>query len=267
MVVVAHGDLRGKALQIFRMTPLEQHQKEIQKNLLAWNERPLLREIYAGFYRRIIRLIDQTQPEPIVEIGSGIGNLRSHLSRAICTDLFPNPWLDLACDGYNLPFADHSVSHLILFDVFHHLGAPKAFLHEAQRVLTKSGRLILSEPFISASSYPIYGLLHHEPVGLGKKINFSDDLEGVHSYYAAQGNATRLFFRNEFPEWFGPWNVFHRESYACFSYFLSGGYSKPRLYPRFFYSTLCKCDEKLSRWPRLFGGRCLIGLSPLSETR
>ena len=23
-----------------------------------------------------------------------------------CTDLFPNPWLDVVCDGYELPFAD-----------------------------------------------------------------------------------------------------------------------------------------------------------------
>jgi len=36
------------------------------------------------------------------------------------------------------------LSHLILFDVFHHLRAPNAFLREARRVLTREGRLILS---------------------------------------------------------------------------------------------------------------------------
>ncbi len=267
MASFAHGYFRGETFQILRMTPLEQHQKEIQKNLAVWQRKPLLQKIYADFYERILCLIDQEQPEPIVEIGSGIGNLRSHLSRAVCTDLFPNPWLDLVCDGYRLPFADHSVSHLILSDVFHHLEMPKAFLQEARRVLTKPGRLILSEPFVSVSSYPVYGLFHHEPMGMGQPIDLSQELNGVHSYYAAQGNATRLFFGDEGSRWIENWKIFHCESYACFSYFLSGGYSKPQLYPPFLYPALRRIDSKLSRWPKLFGGRCLIGLSPDSETR
>lgn len=249
------------------MTPLEQHQKEIQGNLRVWERKPILRELYADFYRRIISLIDQNKTEPIVEIGSGIGNLKSHLPRAICTDLFPNPWLDLVCDGYELPFADHSISHLILSDVFHHLRAPQAFLRETRRVLTPGGRLILSEPFISASSYPVYGGLHHEPVGWREPIDFSPTLERPRAYYAAQGNATRLFFTKEFEGWPKDWTLFHRESYACFAYFLSGGYSKPKMYPAKLYPFLAHLDQFLSRWPRLFGGRCIVGLSPTHETR
>jgi SAM-dependent methyltransferase len=248
------------------MTPLEQHQKEIQRNLLVWQKKPLLQEIYAGFYRRIIGLIDQSRPEPIVEIGSGIGNLKAHLPRAICTDLFPNPWLDLVCDGYRMPFADRSLSHLVLSDVFHHLRAPKAFLSEAKRVLVPSGRIILSEPFISAASYSVYGLLHHEPIGWRDPIDLSEKLEQPHAYYAAQGNATRLFFQRDSSGWLGQWRIFHRESYASFAYFLSGGYSKPALYPSRLHGFLCRCDATFSRWPKIFGGRCLIGLTPLSET-
>ena len=30
------------------MTPLDQHQLEIQKNLRAWEAKPLLQQIYAG---------------------------------------------------------------------------------------------------------------------------------------------------------------------------------------------------------------------------
>src|ERR1044071_6339398 len=124
-------------------TPLLQHQTEIQRNLRAWESKPLLRDIYAGFYRRIVALFDTRLPGRIVEIGSGVGNLKARLPRAIATDLFPNPWLDMVCDGYELPFVQGSLSHLILFDVFHHLRAPNAFLLEARRVLTTGGRLIL----------------------------------------------------------------------------------------------------------------------------
>src|SRR6478735_4559446 len=113
---------------------IDQHQAEIERNLQFWQCKPLLQEIYAGFYRRIVELIDPAKPGEVLEIGSGIGNLKTHFKRAICSDLFPNPWLDLVCDGYELPFGDSSLSHLVLFDVFHHLQAPCAFLKEARRV-------------------------------------------------------------------------------------------------------------------------------------
>ena len=57
------------------MTPLDQHQVEIQKNLRAWNAKPLLQKIYASFYQQIIPLIAPQIPGRILEIGSGIGNL------------------------------------------------------------------------------------------------------------------------------------------------------------------------------------------------
>jgi SAM-dependent methyltransferase len=243
--------------------PLAQHQSEIEQNLQAWNGKPLLQKIYAGFYRRILTLIDPAIPGRIVEIGSGIGNLKALLAGAVTTDLFPNPWLDLTCDGYELPFRSGSLSHLVMFDVFHHLRAPNAFLREARRVLGPSGRLVLFEPYMSWTSYPIYGLLHHEPVGWGKPINRAETLPRPRDYYAAQGNATRLFFRKEIPNWPQGWSVFHAEGFSCFHYLFSGGYSKPAFYPESSLDGLRRIEAKLDRWPRLFGGRCLIGLRPV----
>ncbi|HZV36457.1 MAG TPA: class I SAM-dependent methyltransferase, partial [Verrucomicrobiae bacterium] len=248
--------------EILEMTPLEQHQSEIQKNLRAWKSKPLLQKIYAGFYQRIIAQIDTQIPGRIVEIGSGIGNLKSHLPQAITTDLFPNPWLDVVCDGYDLPFADATLSHLVLFDVFHHLRAPNAFLREARRVLTQHGRIILFEPYISWASLPVYGLLHHEPIGSNKPINLADTLPRPRDYYAAQGNATRLFFRREIPNWpeSQGWTVAHREAFSSFSYLLSGGYSKPAFYPGFALRPMQWADNFLSLFPRVFSARCLIVL-------
>jgi len=261
--------------------PLDQHQTEIERNRRAWESKPLLREVYASFYRRIIGLMDRSLPGRVVEIGSGIGNLKSHLAEAISTDLFPNPWLDLVCDGYELPFADGSLSHLILFDVFHHLQRPNAFLREARRGLRADGRLILFEPFISWSSLPVYGLLHHEPVAFGRPIDECDAAPAPRNYYAAQGNATRLFFRGrgalpraqadrqvgptrfvESGAWPPGWRVFHAEAMSSFSYMLSGGFSKPALYPGRWLPCIQRIDRRLSRWPRLFGARCLVELRP-----
>ena len=263
-------------------TALEQHQIEIQRNRAAWEGKALLREIYAGFYDRIVGLIDQPTAGAIVEVGSGIGNLRERLPGAIATDLFPNPWLDLVCDGYELPFRDGSVSHLILFDVFHHLRAPLAFLEEARRALVPGGRVIVFEPYISAMSYPVYGLLHHEPVALKGNISTARSLGRPRDYYAAQGNATRIFFadgaaangrRDGDSDRSGPgsiasclegWRVFHAEAFASFAYLLSGGFSKPAMYPARLLKGMECVDRKLSRWPRLFGARCLVGLELLT---
>jgi SAM-dependent methyltransferase len=245
--------------------PLDQHQVEIERNRRAWEGKPLLRDIYAAFYQRILRLVDRTVPGRVVEIGSGIGNLREHLPGAVCTDLFPNPWLDLVCDGYELPFRDGSLSHLILFDVFHHLERPAAFLREARRALHPSGRVILFEPYLSAASLPVYGWLHHEPLGLGRRIDLREEAPWPRDYYAAQGNATRLFFRPDAPRCAAGWRVFHAEAMAGFSYLLSGGFSKPSAYPRAWLAAGQRLDGFLSRWPGMFGARCLVGLQPRQE--
>ena len=237
------------------MKPLGQHQVEIRKNLEAWQRKPILKDIYEAFYKRILALVDPTMPGHIVELGSGIGNLKQHLPQAITTDLFPNPWLDIVCDAYHLPFADASVSHLILFDVFHHLRYPAAFLKEARRVL--AGRLILFEPFISLASFPVYGLFHHEPIAWREPIDNSERVAS-NGYYAAQGNATRMFFGAGV----SGWKLFHAEAFSAFHYLFSGGFSKPALYPSSLLRPFRKIDALLSRWPRLFGARCLIGLSP-----
>lgn len=241
---------------------LAQHQVEMQRNRAAWLRKPLLREIYAGCYRRILSRIDPAIPGYVVEVGSGLGSLKTHLPSAIGTDLFPNPWLDLVCDGYELPFREATISHLILFDVFHHLRAPNAFLKEARRVLIRQGRLILLEPYLSWCSHPVYALLHHEPVAWRAPIDFGQDCPRPRNYYAAQGNATRLFFRRDTPTWPVGWTVVHAEAFASFSYLLSGGFSSPAIYPAVFLPLLERVDAGLSRWPRLFGARCLVALRP-----
>jgi SAM-dependent methyltransferase len=244
------------AFEVLRVKSADQHQIEIQANLASWHRKPLLQDIYKDFYSRILKLIDTSLPGPIVEIGSGIGNLKSILPRAIATDIFAHPWLDLACDAYELPFQSGAVSHLVLFDVFHHLRAPKAFFKEARRVLAPKGRLIIFDPFISLSSFPVYGLLHHEPIAWKQPIDSRETLDRPRDYYAAQGNATRVFFRKELPGW----QLFHAEAFSAFHYLFSGGYSKPALYPRAFLKPFQRLDGVLSQWPRLFGARCLVGL-------
>jgi len=240
--------------------PLEQHQAEIGQNRRHWDSKPLIQKIYARFYAEIVRRIDPSLAGRVVELGSGIGNLKAHCPGALCTDLFPNPWLDAVCDGYQLPFRDASVSHLILFDVFHHLQRPAAFLAQAARVVAVGGRVILFEPYLSLASWPAYGWFHHEPVAWSRAIELNPAPPPNHAYYAAQGNATRLFFRQK-PNWLKPpWQLAEARAFAAFSYLLSGGLSGPALYPAGLLPAITALDGWLSCAPRLFGARCLVVL-------
>jgi SAM-dependent methyltransferase len=242
--------------------PRTQHRVELERNRASWEGKPLLRGIYRGFYRRIARLIDPARPGAIIEIGSGIGNLKQFFPRAVATDLFAHPSLDVVCDGYELPFADAAASHLILFDVLHHLQAPKAFLNEARRVVAPGGRLICFEPYISLASSFVYGLFHPEPIAWRKRIDLSPAPPQPRTYYAAQGNPTRLFFRRQAPAILDGWALLHAEALSCFAYLLSGGYSRPALYPTRWLPGLERLDRRLSAWPKLFAARCLVTLTP-----
>ena len=82
----------------------------------------------------------------------------------------------------------------------------------------------------------------------------------VNAQLAAQGNATRLFFRHEIPGWPAGWIVVQAGAFSSFSYLLSGGYSEPALYPARCLEFVQRVDQLLSRFPRLFGARCLVVL-------
>jgi SAM-dependent methyltransferase len=243
-------------------TPIEQHQAEILRNKKAWETKPALRAVYKSFYERIRRQIDPNIRAPILEIGSGMGQLKDLFPGAICTDLFPNSWLDLVCDGYELPFQSASIGHIILFDVFHHLERPVAFFKEARRALAQNGKLILFEPYVSLASWPVYGLLHHEPVGWGNSIDGSHQKPANRAYYAAQGNATRMFFSSAAPIQVNGWKIASKEAFSSFAYLLGGGFSKPGFYPRATLPLIERMDRLFTMVPRLFGARCLVVMQP-----
>jgi len=101
-----------------------------------------------------------------------------------------------------------------------------------------------------------------QPVAINEPISDATELPRPRDYYAAQGNASRLFFRDERPGWPEGWEVFHRDAFSAFHYLLSGGFSRPAMYPAQLLGVLRRVDDTLSRRPRLFAARCLVGLKP-----
>src|SRR5690242_244733 len=114
---------------------IQRHQKEILLNQLYWHKKPILQKIYRQFHRLIAAQLSGLPESLVVELGSGIGNIKETIPDCLRTDLFPNPWLDQVENAYQLSFRDETVSDLILFDVFHHLHYPGTALQEFGRVL------------------------------------------------------------------------------------------------------------------------------------
>jgi SAM-dependent methyltransferase len=242
---------------------INQHQKEILENHERWARKPILQKIYRGFHEEIARHLSPLDAPLVVELGSGIGNIKEVIPHALRTDLFPNPWLDQVENAYELSFADGTVSDLILFDVFHHLRYPGTALREFVRVLRPGGRVLIFDPFISLLGLAVYGPSHHEPIGWWKDIvwnapkGWSADQA---DYYAAQGNATRIFFGRMAPNLLKDWTVVGKLRFAAFSYAASGGYSGPQLYPNRLYPFLSSIDRVLDQIPALFATRLLVVL-------
>lgn len=250
--------------------PEEQHNIEIQENLKSWQNKPVLQKIYLRFYKLIASEINPSLEGKVVELGSGIGNLKMVIPDVICTDIFKNPWIDQVENAYRLSFESNSVSNLILFDVWHHLKYPGTALEEFSRVLKPGGKVIIFEPAISLTGLLVYGLFHHEPIRLFHEIKWypqkKADLD-KDEYYAAQGNACRIFGSSKYKPMLKDFKIVKTKKLSSFSYVLSGGYSKKQLYPDRLFSFITFLEKFLDLFPFIFGTRELIVLEKTYKFR
>ncbi len=247
--------------------PLEatQHNTEIYENLRHWERKSLLREEYARFYREIAAALTDAPVGPVLECGSGIGNLKSVLPHAITSDLFANPWLDRQENTYALSYPDRSLSGVVLFDVFHHLQYPGWALKELHRVLKPGGKVIIFEPAMGLFGRLALGLFHHEPLGLSHTIIWEPTEpmapESL-SYYAAQGNAWRVFREPAYNEKLAGWASVSVGYYPAALWLMTGGFRGPSLCPSFLVRTARFLDRLLTRaCPQFLASRMLVTLT------
>jgi hypothetical protein len=249
-------------MEVSKAKPAEQHLIELRSNREAWLRRRLLRVVYARFYE-LIRENLAPISGPVVELGSGIGAIKEFIPECVTTDIFYNPWLDRRENAYCLNFANESVANLILLDVFHHLKYPGTALKEFQRILCDKGRVIILEPAMGFLGKFVYGLFHHEPLGLRQPITWfaADGFDPESAdYFAAQGNASRVFLGNEFKEELRSWNLIKLKQLSDIAYIASGGFSKPQLYPLELLPLIRRLEKVLTPFPRLSSTRLLVVL-------
>ncbi|MGA1870946.1 MAG: class I SAM-dependent methyltransferase [bacterium] len=256
------------AKEMSKMTSISSHNREIQVNVDNWKRKPLLREIYKSFHETIASQLMNHNSGVVVELGSGAADITEVIPKCIRTDLFPNPWIDRIENAYDLSFQANSISNLIIFDVFHHLRYPGEALKEFHRVLVARGRVLIFEPCISLLGCLVYGLLHKEPIGYSEPIQWNAPANWSPKeldYYAAQGNATRIFLRREIDIAAFGWNIILTKRLCSISYVASGGYSKPQMYPTRALPIMQRIDKALERIPLIFGTRLLVVLEKVDS--
>lgn len=243
---------------------LTQHSREIEETKACWDQKTLLRTAYRGFHNDIKKHLSN-KPGLTVELGSGIGTIKESIPECITTDINENPFVDRVEDAYKLSFADNTVANLILFDVWHHLEYPGSALQEFYRVLKDGGRIILFEPAaLSWLGQVVFGLFHHEPINADKPPPYFIP-EGVQidklQYYAAQGNAWRMFYREGLPEslsrlWSRPQITF----YSAFDWLAAGGFRGRQFAPTFMLPILKGLSRLTQPFPKIFATRMLLVL-------
>ena len=141
-------------------------------------------------------------------------------------------------------------------------GVSGSALEEFSRVLKKGGRIIIFDPAVSLLGCIVFGLFHHEPLALKQPIHWSMpkgvDIENM-TYYAAQGNAHRVFQRKEFL--LENFDLLKLERFSALSYVMSGGFSHRQLYPDNLMGLILKAERFMDIFPSLFATRILIVLN------
>jgi SAM-dependent methyltransferase len=232
----------------------------------VWDVKPVLRRIYnEEFFGRMLSF--QKPSGPSVEVGAGPGFFKKLFPGAISTDLVWSEWLDAVADAQRLPFQSSSVTNLFGLDVLHHLAAPMKFLHEAERILAPSGRLILVEPWVTPFSYLIYRYLHQEGCDLSALPGNPDDGDHPREKKAFEGNPAipyLLFgprYRSRTLASLPSFSLLAAEPFCLFAYLLSGGFKPFNLLPEFSYPLVSRFERAtLPLWRRAAALRILLVL-------
>ena len=234
---LTHPLMRGRSLDDPQTT-------RIRKELIR--QKKFLEKIYQEWYGLIHAELDFST-NTVLELGSGAGFLDEFIPNLIQTEVFYLADMDAILDAGRLPFKDKSLSAIVMSDVFHHLPNPRDFLNEISRGLSRGGKVVMIEPWVSRWSRWVYPHFHHEPFDpLVKKWEFpsAGPLSGSNQALPwIIFERDRELFEKEFPAL----SIKKIQPLMPFRYLVSGGVSLRSLMPGWSFSYWNWMEKLLAR--------------------
>lgn len=259
----------AEALVGFDSVPYPDARARLEHHADVWRDRPLIREIYAG-YHAMIRSALSAVPGANIEVGAGHGSFSSSHRNILSCDLVPCPWLDCAADALDLPFREGSLSNIVMVDVLHHLVTPGRFFEQACRALAPGGRIVLLEPYTSPFSWIAWRFFHDEDIVLTADPLCDDPSAalrpGDDPWEANIAIPTLVFWRDlaKFRVRFPQLHIVRRDRLDMLVYPLSGGFEQQRMIPMKLVPLFNWVERRLSLLSPLLAFRCFVVLQKKS---
>jgi len=204
---------------------------------------------YKKLYSLMLKNYLPLNQKKILEVGSGSSPLKYFYPEVITSDILELDYLDMIFDCQNIDeiqeIPNSSLDIICLTNALHHLARPVDFLEKASVKLKKGGVIILTEPFFSWMSMPIYKFIHHEPCCSNISKPSLEDIEGP--LRSANMLLPHLIFFSS-KRWDSKlkkkylFNKNEANYFSSLSYFATGGYRRPIHIPKFIYSILLQVD-------------------------
>ena len=214
--------------------------------------KPFLRKLYVDFYKEFRKTVSEPQNKVLVEIGSGGGFIKEIIGNVITSDILALPNADKVFSALDMPFEDASVDAFFMFDVLHHLAAPRVFFLEALRCLRKFGKIVMIEPANTLWSSFIYKNFHHEPFDTQADWDLKQKkpLSCANSAIAwIIFSRDRRIFEREFPSL----KILRIHYHTPLRYLLSGGFTLRQLAPSLSCPVFKAIEAVLSPFSNLLG--------------
>jgi SAM-dependent methyltransferase len=235
----------------------------------VWQSKPALRFLYQDFHRQLLAGCDNNGS--IVEIGGGTAHIKEIRPDVVSMDILSFPGIDVVADAHRLPFADGSLTAIVMLDVLHHLERPIEFFKEAARVLRPQGRLAMIEPAMTPLARRFYERFHEEPVDMKADPFAAVEINPERDPFDANQAIPTLFFateaaRQRFEAAVPAFRVRQVDWLSLIAYPLSGGFQPWSLLPMALTDPLLRLERRVPVFIRKGAAfRMMVALERLGD--